>query len=161
MKGKNQRRKLFMLNRILEEHTDADHGLRMSDLIAKLKEHGIDAERKSIREDIQELQAMGVDAGNEGENAKLYKLFSREFEVFEIKLLVDSIQRSKFLPEDKTDSLVQKLMKLCSRHERYTLERQVIVANRAKNLNARIHYNMDKIHLAIAENRQISFKYFD
>lgn len=161
MKSKNQKRKLFMLNRILEENTDEDHGLRMSDLIKKLKENGIEAERKSIREDIQELQAMGIDVGTVGENAKLYKLFSREFEVFEIKLLVDSIQRSKFLPEDKTEALVQKLMKLCSCHERHTLERQVIVANRAKNLNTRIHYNMDKIHLAIAENRQISFKYFD
>ena len=70
MKGKNQKRKLFMLNRILEENTDTDHGLRMNDLIKKLKENGIDAERKSIREDIQELQAMGIDVGTDGEKLR-------------------------------------------------------------------------------------------
>lgn len=161
MKGKNQKLKLFTLNRILEEHTDDKHGLKMSRILDLLREHGIDAERKSIREDIEALQTLGVDVGTEGENAKLYKLFSREFELFEIKLLVDSIQTSKFLPQDKTNALVKKLMKLCSMHERRTLERQVIVSNRAKNLNTRIHYSMDKIHLAIAENKQISFKYFD
>ena len=139
MKGKNQKLKLFTLNRILEEHTDDKHGLKMSRILDLLREHGIDAERKSIREDIEALQTLGVDVGTEGENAKLYKLFSREFELFEIKLLVDSIQTSKFLPQDKTNALVKKLMKLCSMHERRTLERQVIVSNRAKNLNTRIH----------------------
>ena len=160
MKGKNQKKKLFELNRILEEHTDSDHGLRMNEILTMLDNRGIDAERKSVLDDINVLQELGVDVGLE-EGGRKFRLFSREFELFEIKLLVDSIQTSKFLPQEKTDALVKKLMKLCSRHERHKLERQVIVANRAKNLNTRIHYSMDAIHEAIANDTQISFKYFD
>ena len=160
MKGKNQKKKLFELNRILEEHTDSDHGLRMKEILTMLGNRGIDAERKSVLDDINVLQELGVDVGLE-EGGRKFRLFSREFELFEIKLLVDSIQTSKFLPQEKTDTLVKKLMKLCSRHERHKLERQVIVANRAKNLNTRIHYSMDAIHEAIANDTQISFKYFN
>ena len=160
MKGKNQKKKIFVLNRIFEEHTDLDHGLRMNEILTLLDNHGIDAERKSVLDDIDTLKQLGVDVGHE-EGERKFRLFSREFEVFEIKLLVDSIQTSKFLPQEKTDALVKKLMKLCSRHERHKLERQVIVANRAKNLNTRIHYSMDAIHEAIANDTQISFKYFN
>ena len=119
----------------------------MNEILTMLDNRGIDAERKSILDDINVLQELGIDVGLE-EGGRKFRLFSREFELFEIKLLVDSIQTSKFLPQEKTDALVKKLMKLCSRHERHKLERQVIVANRAKNLNTRIHYSMDAIHEA-------------
>lgn len=42
MKGKNQKKKLFELNRILEEHTDNDHGLRMNEILTMLDNRGID-----------------------------------------------------------------------------------------------------------------------
>ena len=160
MKGKNQKKKIFVLNRIFEEHTDPDHGLRMNEILALLKNHGIDAECKSVLDDIATLQELKVDVGLE-DGGRKFRLYSRTFDLFEIKLLVDSIQTSKFLPQEMTEKLVNKLMQLCSRYERHTLRRQVVVANRTKNLNTRIHYSMDSIHEAIANDTQISFKYFN
>lgn len=89
MKGKNQKKKIFVLNRIFEEHTDLDHGLRMNEILTLLDNHGIDAERKSVLDDIDTLKQLGVDVGHE-EGERKFRLFSRDFEVFEIKLLVDS-----------------------------------------------------------------------
>ena len=160
MKGKNQKKKIFVLNRIFEEHTDPDHGLRMNEILTFLKNQGIDAERKSVLDDIATLQELKVDVGLE-DGGRKFRLYSRTFDLFEIKLLVDSIQTSKFLPQEMTEKLVNKLMQLCSRYERHTLRRQVVVATRTKNLNTRIHYSMDAIHEAIANDTQISFKYFN
>lgn len=76
-------------------------------------------------------------------------------------MMIDSIQASKFLNEKSTQDLIDKLKTLCSHHEARTLEREVIVANRVKTMNHSIHYNVDGIHRAIAENKQIQFRYFD
>jgi len=78
----------------------------------------------------------------------------------EIKLLIDSIQASKFLSEAKTRDLIKKLEKQCSHYQASTLHREVIIANRVKTMNNSVHYNVDAIHNAIAENKQISFQYF-
>ena len=89
-----------------------------------------------------------------------YHLLDREFELPEIKLLIDSIQASKFLSEAKTRILIKKLEKQCSDYQASTLHREVIIANRVKTMNNSVHYNVDYIHRAIANNKQITFQYF-
>jgi predicted DNA-binding transcriptional regulator YafY len=90
-----------------------------------------------------------------------YYVANRDFELAELKLLADAVQSSKFITERKTVSLIKKLESLMSKHDAGKLRRQVHVQNRVKNMNESIYYSVDTLHEAIADNRKISFNYFD
>ena len=146
--------------KILLEQTDEEHSLTVPQMIAELSKVGISAERKSIYDDLEYLQLFGVDICSTKTKTTNYFVASRDFELPELKLLVDSVQASKFITHKKSLDLISKIEKLTSRHNARQLQRQVFVTNRVKTFNERIYYNVDKIHEAIAENKQITFKYF-
>lgn len=156
-----QKLKLMYLIKLFEERTDVSHGLSMTDIIEALSEEGITAERKSIYADISALNEFGFDIvkDNEGK-ACVYKLVERDFEIAELKLLVDAVQSSKFITESKSNKLIKKIEGLASNNEAKSLHRQVYVANRIKTTNESVYYNVDDIQKAIAENHKVSFQYF-
>lgn len=156
----NTKLKLLYLMQILLEKTDEDHQMSVYDLINALSQFGISAERKAIYTDLELLQEFGLDIVCRKGKANQYFIGSREFEVPELKLLVDAVQSSKFITHKKSTELIRKLEKLASVHEAKGLHRQVFVADRAKTMNEGIYYNVDLIHQAIRENKQISFQYF-
>jgi len=152
----NQKLKILYLMKMFTEQTDEDHSIRISDMISELEKYGISAERKSIYADIETLKIFGMDISMRKSKNTEYYLASREFELAELKLLVDAIQCSKFVTHKKSFE-----EQLTSKKQALTLQRQVYVANRAKSVNKNIYYNVDKLHQAIAENRKVSFRYFD
>lgn len=158
-KSANQKLKLLYLLKILEENTDENHVMSMSQLIEALQKNGISAERKSIYDDVASLQLFGIDVECRRGNGGGYYLASRQFELPELKLLVDSVQASKFLTVKKSRELIKKLEAQCSRYEASQLQRQVFVSNRIKTMNESIYYVVDEIHQAISCNSQISFLY--
>ena len=157
----NQKRKLMLLARLLEQQTDEAHPMSAQQLIAALAEHGVKAERKSIYSDIAALQDLGMDICLQNGKNGGYYLASREFELPELKLLVDAVQASKFLSERKTVQLIRKLETLASRWDAGRLRRQVVVSGRVKTMNESVFYTVDQIHEAIAANQQIQFRYFE
>lgn len=161
MRSSQQKLKLLYLMRILLERTDEEHPLTVQELIDALTAYGISAERKSIYDDIDCLIAYGLDVCVVKNKSNGYFIASREFELPELKLLVDSVQSSKFITHKKSMELISKIEKLTSTHSARKLDRQVFVSNRAKTYNEQIYYNVDRIHDAIAEDRKITFKYFD
>jgi predicted DNA-binding transcriptional regulator YafY len=56
----NGKQKLVRLIEILIKHTDTDHGLTINEIIEKLSDYGISAERKSLYDDFFVLEEMGV-----------------------------------------------------------------------------------------------------
>ena len=159
-KATAQKQKLLALYQILYEYTDDTHGLTMSEILSKLEGRGIPAERRSIYDDIEILQNdFGFDIEARKTTTTRYHLQSREFELSELKLLVDSVQASKFITEKKTLSLIKKLEALCSRHEARQIQGQVYLTNRVKSMNESVYYNTGDIHKAITEGKQITFQY--
>ena len=158
----NQKLKLLYLMRYLLDNTDEDHVVSTNQLIDYLETQGISAERKSIYDDMEALRVFGLDVERteNGRNSGYY-IASRDFELPELKLLVDSIQSSKFITHKKTAQLIKKIETLASIHEAQLLQRQVYVAGRVKTMNESIYYNVDKIHAGISKNRKIRFKYFE
>ncbi len=156
-KGANQKKKLFCILELLERESDEEHPVSTERIIESLAANDISAERKSIYDDMQALQELGYDVISCGR--KGYYLGAREFELAELKLLVDAVQSSKFLSEKKSHELIKKLERFCSRHAAVKLQRQVHVIDRVKTMNESILYLVDTIHEAIAENRMISFRY--
>ena len=156
----SQKKKLFTLYQILYEYTDDNNGLTMAEILSKLQNRGITAERRSIYDDIEILRNdFDLDIEARKTTTTRYHLQSREFELSELKLLVDSVQASKFITEKKTYSLIKKLEKLCSKYEAQSIQGQVYLTNRIKSMNQSIYYNTGDIHKAITEGKQISFQY--
>lgn len=160
-KSSNQKLKLLYLMKIFQEKTDESHALSVPELITELGRYDIKAERKSIYDDIEALRFFGLDIETARTKTTGYFLASRTFELPELKLLVDSVQASKFLTHKKSVELIRKIESLCSMYEAQSLQRQVFVSNRIKTMNESIYYNVDKIHTGIGDNRKISFKYFE
>ncbi len=156
-KSANQKLKLLYICDMIKD-TDENFTLSVNDIIARLSELDITAERKSIYDDIECLKRFGLDIER---NKNGYYLASRDFETPELKLLVDAVQCSKFITQKKSLSLIKKLESLSSKSAAQSLQRQVYVFNRVKTMNESIYYNVDKIHTAIENNVKIKFKYFD
>lgn len=160
-KGTNQKFKLYRLAQIMLERTDDEHYITMPEIISQLGKYEITADRRSIYQDLRDLEALGIEVEGEPEGKGYhYHVVSRPFELPELKLLVDAIQSSKFITEKKTNELICKLEKLVSRYEAMGLQRQVYVSGRIKTMNESIYYAVDTIHNAISENRKIRFQYY-
>ena len=160
-KDANQKLKILYLMKIFLEKTDETHSITMPEIIAALKLQGISAERKSIYSDIESLRTYGLDIVGEAEGKTYYyRLVNRTFELAELKLLVDSVQSSKFVTEKKSNELIKKIEALGSRYEASQLQRQVYTSGRIKTVNENIYYNVDILHAAINDNSKIKFHYF-
>ena len=160
-KSEGQKLKLLYLKQLLEEQSDENHPLNTQQILNYLAARDIKAERKAIYNDIICLQDFGMDIVHKPGRNGGYYLASREFELPELKLLVDAVQSSKFLTSKKSMQLIAKLSRLASSHEAGSLKRQVMVSGRVKTMNESIYYNVDRLHEAIAENSQIRFQYFE
>lgn len=159
--GSNQKLKLIYLMKILLEKTDETHRINMQEIISSLTAYGIDAERKSIYNDMETLRLYGMDIIGEKENRTYYyHVGNRRFELAELKLLVDSVQAAKFITAKKSNELIKKIEGFASKYEASQLQRQVYVAGRVKTMNESIYYNVDFIHTAIGTNMKIKFQYF-
>lgn len=152
--------KMLYLARIFAQETDDSHPLTLQEIIAKLAAFDIAADRKTLYNDFEELRQFGFDIISE-QRAKstYYYLGARDFELPELKLLVDSVQAAKFITTRKSRALIRKLEGLASRHQAAQLNRQIYIAGRVKSMNESIYYNVDRLHEAITSGVQIRFQY--
>lgn len=160
-KAENQKFKLYYLAKIMLEKTDETHYITVPQMIEYLGKYGVKAERKSIYTDLEDLEKIGIEVEGERDGRGYhYHVISHEFEMPELKLLVDAIQSSKFITAKKSDQLIKKLEGFVSEYEAKQLQRQVYVSGRIKTMNESIYYNVDAIHNAISNNKKIRFQYF-
>lgn len=159
--GNTQKLRILYLMKIFMKKTDEDHGMTMQEIREALEMYGIMADRKTIYADIEALRHFGLDIiGVKEGSTYCYHVGGRDFELAELKLLVDSVQSAKFITEKKSQQLIKKIENLASEYEGQQLQRQVYVAGRIKASNESIYYNVDKIHTAISRNSKIKFQYF-
>ncbi len=159
-KGKNQKLKLYYLSRIMLEKTDDEHMIKMPEIQKELEKYDVTADRKTLYDDIEALKVLGIEViGEKVGRDFFYHVAGKQFEIAELKLLVDAIQSSKFITEKKSNELIKKLTGFCSDYEAAQLKRQVVVQGRVKTMNESIYYFVDDVHRAIADNKQIRFEY--
>ncbi len=161
-KASSQKLKILYVMEFLLRNSDEEHPVSVSQIAEYLESHDIPAQRKSLYDDIEALRKYGLDI-IQTNRGKVYGYYvaSRDFELPELKLLVDSVQSSKFITRKKTSALIRKIERLASVHDAQLLQRQVYVQNRIKTMNESIYYNVDEIHNGISRNRKIRFRYFD
>ena len=157
----NQKLKILYLAKILLENTDAEHDITLQEIIDKLAANNVTAERKSLYDDIAQLDDFGIHIKKTQYGKTFhYQVVNRNFEIAELKLLADSVASAKFITEKKSNELIKKIEHLASKHDASKLQRQVYVAGRVKSMNNDIMENVDAIHNAISRNLKISFQYF-
>lgn len=155
-KQSNQKKRILLLREFLLERTDKSNPVSMSEIKTYLEHQDIFVESRTIRDDIETLKDTGLDINGE----RKYHVENREFELAELKLLVDCVQSSKFITEKKTNELLKKISLLCSKHEAQEIKGKVY-CNRIKSMNESIHDNVSTIHEAIQKDNHISFKYLE
>lgn len=160
MKPRQREKLLAILNLLLKE-SDEQHPLSAALIAELLEQQGIPCERKAVYDNVETLQKMGYDVVLQKGRGGGYYLGERDFQLAELKLLVDAVQASKFITAQKSRELIEKLSAQASRHQAASLQRQVYVAGKTKTENERIYYTIDSIHEAIAEDHKLSFRYFD
>lgn len=160
-RSENQKQKIYRLIEMFMSETDESHGLSMAEIIGRLSEYGITAERKSIYDDIITLGELGFDIVTLPTRPPKYTLSNRIFEMGELKMLVDAVESSKFITMAKSRELIAKLKLFAGRYHSGELTRQVYVEERIKTENDYSFDNIDTLHKAINENRAITFRYFD
>ena len=161
-KSDNQKLKILYILDYLQKNSHEGNPVRASDLIGMLdRQHNISCDRKTVYSDVAALQDYGVDIVSiPGKNGGYY-IASRNFELPELKLLIDAVQSSRYLTEKKSRELIEKLLTQCNEQDAKLMKRNVLVSGRVKSMNETIYYNVDAIQEAIAQNKQISFRYFD
>lgn len=159
-KGANQKLKLMYLYKILNEKTDENVTLNASQLIAELEKYGVSAERKSIYDDIEALRLFGADVNMSPDHGRGYYIGERHFQVSEIKMLIDIVQAAKFISENKSVELIDKISALAPVTDRKALKHQIVVSNRVKSANETVYYSIDHLYRGIEEKRQVRFKYY-
>lgn len=161
-KSDNQKLKIFYILDYLQAYSNEKHPIRAAELISMLdRQWGIRCDRKTVYSDISALQDYGIDIVSlPGKNGGYY-IASRNFELPELKLLIDAVQSSRYLTERKSRELIEKLCSQCNEQDAKLMRRTVLVSGRVKSMNETIYYNVDAIQEAIAQNKQIAFRYFD
>ena len=162
-KSLNQKQKILFIMDYLQQHSHKDRPVKTAEIISMLKTHDIASDRKTIYSDIEALQEYGLDIVSiPGRNGGFYIASPKDFELPELKLLIDAVLSSRYLTENKSRTLVKKLCKLCGTdQEAELISRNIIVSGRVKSMNETILINVDTIQEAITQNKQIRFRYFD
>lgn len=151
--------RMLYIMKILSEKSDERHTLSAADINRLLQDYGMAADRKTIYSDIETLREFHIDIVQaKGTNGGYY-IGSREFELPELKLLVDAVQTSKFISCKKSKELIRKLENLTNEYDARLLQRNVFIYNRPETKNETIYYNVNEIHTAILENYQIRYQY--
>ena len=94
-KGTNQKFKLYRLAQIMMKKTDEEHYITMPEIKEALSEYDITADRKSLYNDLRDLEILGIEVeGEQDGNRYRYHVVNRPFELPELKLLVDAIHNA-------------------------------------------------------------------
>lgn len=155
-----QKIKLLYLARLFQEETDEKHGLTMSQIIQRLAEEGVHAERKSLYRDITLLKDFGFDIQKLHRSPVEYCLNRHMFSHAELTLLADAVQSSRFLTKSKSDALLKNIKALGSKEQAKTLSKRIHVEGRIKTQNESVFNNVDVIQEAIRSRRRVIFKYY-
>ncbi len=126
-KGRNQKLKLYYLSQIMTKKTDADHWLSLPQIQELLKEYNVDADRKTLYDDLETLSVLGIDVVGDriGHNYK-YHVVRKHFDIKELSMLVEAVQSSEHISKAKAKKLTKKILAMASDYEAESLRHQVV-----------------------------------
>lgn len=157
------RRRILDIMKLLFEKTDEEHWITTEQIRDELEQMGYDRpNRKTIDPNIQFLiEDMGLVIEKERGVSNRYRWVSRDFELAELKLLVDAVQSSRFISDGRSREIIRKLKGLTSEAMGDQLDRKVLTSNSFKRENSSVLYSIDAINEAIRNRKKVSFQMVD
>lgn len=152
-------RALYVL-KYLMDNTDEEHSASLNDIVAYLQELGFDPHPRTVDEDIKALTEMGYNIVCYRSTQKRFFIADRDFELPELKMIIDAIQAANFIPSEKSEKLIHKVASIASKGQAAELKRNLYV-NKQKEENNQILLVVDQINYAINQNKQITFQYYE
>ena len=153
--------RILYLRRFLETQTDENHPVRMQGILDYLESEGISASRKTVTQDIEALIEVGVDVVCNAGHHYEYFIGERLFELPELKLLIDAVRASRFIPPQKSKSMIGKLTSLAGEHQAAGLQRSLYVNRLSRPAVEKAYIAVDMLHTAINDHKKITCKYFE
>ena len=149
------------LGKILYERTDEENCLSTNDLIKILKEeYGISSHRQTIATEIELLKDFGMDIKCIRGRQNKYHLVSREFDLAELKLIIDAVAACKFISGRESRKLSAKLIKLAGNSHADELKRNGSAEGRVRTTNEKTCLIIDAVNTAINTRKKIAFRYY-
>lgn len=173
-----QPKKLIILNilDILKKYTDEEHKLSQKQIEDILRrEYGMTADRKAIRRNLMNLIVFGYDigyseslrimpnpkTGEPEENIKLSDFYlQRDLTDGELRLLIDTLLFSRYIPYQQCRELIHKLEHMSSNYFRSHVK-HIACISKDKAENKQLFLNIELLDEAISNNRKVSFYYLE
>lgn len=153
--------RLLRIWTILRGETDEDHPMNTARLLQRLAEYGIECDRRTLYRDIAMLTTQGFEVMKHRTAANQYYVSDREFDIPEIRILMDAVQAASFVTAKKTAQLVDKLAALAGLKSAQVLKQNIVQFNSTKGSNECIYYIVDTISTAINTHKKLKFRYFE
>jgi len=156
------KRRILVLLNFLYEQTDEEHQITSDELVEYLRDQGVPANKKTLKNDLDLMVDTGIDIVTVSSKPNRYFWGNRQFEMPELKLLIDAVSSSRFITEKKSRELVKKLSELASVNQKNELRRHIHgTGGRFKTRNENIYYTVNDINEAINKRKRIAFRYFE
>ena len=151
---------LFLL-RYLRDHTDEGKSVSAGEIMEAFEKAGAKISRPTLREDIASLQEAGFEivVREVPGRGTFYKLTEREWTLPELQILVDAVASGMFISPKRSEALINKLQSMAGPTEREQLLPGIRISDQVKAKNDQIIHIISTVKYAIAEDRQIAFKY--
>lgn len=151
--------RLLALREFLYKHTDESHPVSTQDLIDEMTRQGYPGNRKTIKDDIDVLNKFGMDIITNVSRGNSFYVGSREFEIPELKLLVDAVSSSRFISAAKSEQLIGKLSAMASEYEKEQIAPRIFTGDRIKANNPQLYYVVDMLIQAVQSKKKVRFQY--
>lgn len=158
---KNKKGRLLALERYLYQYTDENHPVTTAQLIEAMENRGYIANRKTIKDDLDTLNAFSIDIVTNVSKENSFFVGERKFELPELKLLIDAVSSSRFISTGKSEKLIEKISSMASIYQKDQLAPRVYTSERIKLDNPQLYYVVDKLIEAIQNERKVRFQYTD
>lgn len=154
--------RLILLRDYIHTNASPNHAVKASDMLTYLQSKGICIEIKTLYADLNMLGTCfrDVKIRYDGKE-KGYVLDEPPLSSYDLRLIANSIQAAQFITQEEANRLTDKLIGLADEYTKKLLDRRTLVANRTRTMNDRLMIDLDTIYAAIAQNKKISFKYFE
>jgi len=148
---------LYILD-ILKEHSNFEHPLKQEDIAAFLeRDYGIVIERKAVGRNVGLLREAGYMI--EGTKHGVY-LDEREFEVSELRLVIDSVLAGRYLTAAQSKSIIERLQKLSDPFAKTSFRHVAVLNDYDKTDNRTVFYTVELVDTAIETQKQLRFEYY-
>ena len=153
--------RILYLKQYLEEYADELHPVTVTDILSGLEAKGIKTSRYTISRELEQLTEAGVDVVINAGKPSQYFIGDRTFELPELKLLVDAVTASRFIPPKKATALIEKLSGFASVHQSGELRRSLYTDKQSRPVDSKAYITIDLLHTAESTGKKIICKYFD